>query len=208
MSDSFDHFGRQHQGIDQANIADDLPCLPIFLAGCNRLLITCGSTYTSRLWCCVELFVYVTMMRGGMNIAMPTISILGSTDDEKTAIRNRWFCFDANQCECFSPTDKERIFGVLEQCDGGVPKFNEHIQHLARELFSGVIYSNNSGAAVQAGARVFHSKSANGGESRPQSLPQLLAPSPSSAKISRKFFFQKNLAKFSLEKPMRPSENS
>merc|ERR1712216_844671 len=48
--------------IDQTNIALDLQCLPVFLAGCNTLLVTSGPYYTSRLWCCVELFVYTAMM--------------------------------------------------------------------------------------------------------------------------------------------------
>ena len=34
--------------IDQTNIQADLQCLPIFLAGCNLLLVISGSTYTSR----------------------------------------------------------------------------------------------------------------------------------------------------------------
>ena len=44
--------------IDQSNVQADLPCLPIFLAACNGLLIISGLTYPGRLWCCVELFVY------------------------------------------------------------------------------------------------------------------------------------------------------
>ena len=32
--------------INQANITEDLECLPIFLAGCNRLLVISGETYT------------------------------------------------------------------------------------------------------------------------------------------------------------------
>ena len=35
--------------IDQANISQDLECLPVFLAGSNCLLILSGLTYTSRL---------------------------------------------------------------------------------------------------------------------------------------------------------------
>merc|ERR1711908_167318 len=45
--------------IDQNAIKADLQCLPIFLASCNLLLVISGPTLTSRLWCCVELFVYV-----------------------------------------------------------------------------------------------------------------------------------------------------
>ena len=29
--------------------------------GCNLLLVISGPSYTFRLWCCVELFVYVSM---------------------------------------------------------------------------------------------------------------------------------------------------
>lgn len=47
--------------IDQANIEADLRCLPIYLAGCERLLICWGPTYIERLWCVVELYVFLQM---------------------------------------------------------------------------------------------------------------------------------------------------
>ena len=34
---------------DQSDIAADLRCLPIFLSGCNNLVIFSGESYTSRL---------------------------------------------------------------------------------------------------------------------------------------------------------------
>jgi len=37
--------------IDQRNVQEALACLPIFLAGCDRLLVLAGPTYSSRLWC-------------------------------------------------------------------------------------------------------------------------------------------------------------
>lgn len=52
--------------IEQTAVQDDLRCLPIFLAGCNRLVITCGATYTQRLWCCLELFVHMLMQTDAM----------------------------------------------------------------------------------------------------------------------------------------------
>ena len=45
--------------IDQNNIAASLPCLPIFLSGCKELLVVAGATYTSRLWCVMELFTFL-----------------------------------------------------------------------------------------------------------------------------------------------------
>merc|ERR1711874_570155 len=44
--------------INQSDIGADLQCLPIFLAGCNLLVFISGPSYTTRLWCCTELFVY------------------------------------------------------------------------------------------------------------------------------------------------------
>ena len=49
--------------IDQYYIQLDLRCLPIFGVNCYNLLVTSRATYTSRLWSCVEFFVYATMCR-------------------------------------------------------------------------------------------------------------------------------------------------
>lgn len=46
--------------IDQRNIFD-LQCLPIFLAGCDRLLVTKRLNVHVRLWCRLELFIYMQM---------------------------------------------------------------------------------------------------------------------------------------------------
>ena len=47
--------------IDQRSIEENLMCLPVFLAGCNQLFILCGETYLERLWCMLELFVFIQM---------------------------------------------------------------------------------------------------------------------------------------------------
>ena len=36
--------------IDQLDLDTSLACLPIFLTGCEHLLVLLGPTYTSRLW--------------------------------------------------------------------------------------------------------------------------------------------------------------
>ena len=45
--------------VDQNNIQQSLACLPIFLAGCQTLLVVAGTTYCSRLWGVMELFAFV-----------------------------------------------------------------------------------------------------------------------------------------------------
>ena len=37
--------------IKQDSIDEALACLPVFLAGCERMLVIAGKTYTTRLWC-------------------------------------------------------------------------------------------------------------------------------------------------------------
>ena len=47
--------------IDQNDVDSDLRCLPVFLAGCNSLLILAGETYSERLWCLIEVYVFLQM---------------------------------------------------------------------------------------------------------------------------------------------------
>lgn len=47
--------------LNQTQIDDEIACLPLFLAGCKQLLVLAGDTYLSRLWACVELYVFLEM---------------------------------------------------------------------------------------------------------------------------------------------------
>ena len=80
-----DRFRRTHQDrspifwldkacIDQTAIAESLACLPVFLAGCNSMLVIAGPTYTQRLWCVMELFTFQYMGGDISSIAFLPIS--------------------------------------------------------------------------------------------------------------------------------------
>lgn len=121
--------------IDQTQIQSDLACLPIFIAGCENLLICSGATYTSRLWCCVELFVYVQMKLSESVVNKPYILPLGRDEQDRAQVLARWQHFDASQCQCFDQNDKERIFSIIRTFPGGVTEFNEHVKKVASQLF-------------------------------------------------------------------------
>ena len=91
--------------IDQTNIAADLQYLPNLLAACNRLLILSGATYTDRLWCCVELFVYVIMQDQDESRGAPLIIALGATEGERVAVRDTWNIFNVQACHCSPQAD-------------------------------------------------------------------------------------------------------
>jgi len=44
--------------INQQNIDESLAALPVYLFGCQQLLILCGKTYLDRLWCLVEMLFF------------------------------------------------------------------------------------------------------------------------------------------------------
>jgi len=45
--------------IDQDKIEQSLAVLPLFLAGCHDLLVLPGASYGTRLWCIIELYVFL-----------------------------------------------------------------------------------------------------------------------------------------------------
>ena len=67
--------------INQQDIDLELACLPIFLSGCKTMLIAPGPTYTTRLWCVMELYTYSLM---GGDMALSTIEILPLLDVDAT----------------------------------------------------------------------------------------------------------------------------
>merc|ERR1711908_235014 len=119
--------------INQCAIADDLECLPIFIAGCNTMLVISGPTYTSRLWCVMELYVFFSM-QGVDEQQTPSVVITGATSLDRSQTRQSWACFDALQCRCFNPGDKERIMAVIQKGDGGIDRFNAVVQGFAASL--------------------------------------------------------------------------
>eukprot|EP00927_Polykrikos_kofoidii_P063238 TRINITY_DN5804_c1_g1_i1.p1 TRINITY_DN5804_c1_g1~~TRINITY_DN5804_c1_g1_i1.p1 ORF type:complete len:585 (-),score=83.56 TRINITY_DN5804_c1_g1_i1:83-1837(-) len=121
--------------IDQSNIRRDLQCLPIFLAACNSLVVCSGRTYTTRLWCCVELFVYARLLAEDSTRRPPVVVPLYSDESEFAAIRQAWRSFDASVCQCVVADDKTRIIGVIDHYPGGVLAFNAFIKDLGGELF-------------------------------------------------------------------------
>ena len=86
-----ENFKRSHKGreplvwidkfcIDQTNVTDNLACLPVYLSGCKKMVVFAGTTYTSRLWCILELFVYLQMLN-----SLQQDSMLASSGREITS---------------------------------------------------------------------------------------------------------------------------
>ena len=110
--------------IDQTNIRSDLRCLPVFLSGCRSLVVLPGATYASRLWCVLEIFVY--LRTGGTHERLLAYSLGG--EEVKQALCR----FDASKAKCFLRSDRERLLGVIEAAFGDCTPFNA----LVRDIFT------------------------------------------------------------------------
>ena len=128
--------------IDQLNIDASLACLPIFLAGCRQLLILLGPTYPSRLWCVMELFVYVRM--GGTRADI-VVKLLDETTDLAQSLAR----FDAGKAKCFLDRDKQKLWAVIEASFGTFHPFNK----LVRGIFAEQLVESTKSPTVPKGKR-------------------------------------------------------
>ena len=100
--------------IDQLNIDASLSSLPVFLSGCQELLVLAGATYPSRLWCVMELFVFLRM--GG---ARENMHVKPLTESDVLQFTQ----FDAARARCFLDADRQRLLAVIEACFGTFTSF-------------------------------------------------------------------------------------
>jgi len=134
--------------IDQTNIQRDLRCLPIFLSGCRQMVVLCGPTYFSRLWCIIELFTYVHIGRHADSIEIRPVWRAGVfQDQDKRAAEASLEHFDAAQCTCSRPEDKRKMLSVICAAFGDLNSFNEVVHSMFQDVDWQFSPSTPSGSA-------------------------------------------------------------
>jgi len=122
--------------IDQNNIEDDLRCLPVFVSGCKSMVILCGTSYLSRLWCIVELMTWMQIHGSIENVTLLNVLRYGREDEDFMDILGSFQSFDARSCECFKKDDKERLMVIIETAWGTIESFNAAIAGVVGSLRS------------------------------------------------------------------------
>ena len=112
--------------IDQSNIDASLAGLPIFLAGCGDMLCLVGMTYAERLWCIMEIFVYLRM--GGHEDKL-LIKCLREGHDLPMLTR-ALTSFDALRAKTRLDKDRQKLVAVIEGTFGSVQPFNALVREL------------------------------------------------------------------------------
>ncbi|CAJ1427443.1 unnamed protein product [Effrenium voratum] len=111
--------------IDQNDVENSLACLPIYLASCSRLVVICGETYLSRLWCIIELFVFLEM--GGSPNNLEVILL----PDQNQRIAGQIANFEPTAATCSQLETTDMLQSVLEAGSSGL----EGIKELIRKHF-------------------------------------------------------------------------
>ena len=99
--------------------------MPFFLSGCRSRVVLAGPTYASRLWCVVELFVFLRM--GGEKERIRVLE-LGGVD-----VRGALNRFDAAHAKCFLVEDQERLLAIVEAGFGSLAPFSALIRGIFRD---------------------------------------------------------------------------
>lgn len=104
--------------IDQTNITQQLPSLPVYLAGCKTVLALQGRSYFERLWCILELHIFHQM--GGSLDQIVFIPL----DDCENDVQVRGNSFDVRHAHASQVNDQERLLAVIEGSGEGIGAFN------------------------------------------------------------------------------------
>merc|ERR1712196_139250 len=109
---------------DSNDVHKDLPCLPYYLGACKSLLVTCGATYMSRIWCVTELVAYLQLRGEPQNVVLQQLG-QGAHNFSR---------FDVHKASCSASQDKEYMLAVAEESFGDLDAFNSEVRKLLGPL--------------------------------------------------------------------------
>lgn len=121
-------------GIDERGADMDLQYLPIFPQGCSRLVVLCGPTYLSCLWCILEIFTHVRTSGSTGSIELVQVLRAGFELDDARAIQSAFDRFDARDCQCFDPGDTQRVLATVGAVCGSLDEFNESMKGIIENM--------------------------------------------------------------------------
>jgi hypothetical protein len=115
--------------IDQSNIDESLKCLPVFLAGAQRMVILAGPSYPRRLWCIIEAFTFLRVGADPSRIKVIPLGLMSSraSGDATSAtdrVRDAFAAFDIRDAQCYA-ADRDRLLGAIESAFDNLDEFNK-----------------------------------------------------------------------------------
>ena len=113
-------------------------CLPVHLAACKKFLMIAGSTYTSRMWCILEIFVFLAAVNDPTRLECIPLSkaqdsIAGAEGLTEKEIADDEFLqmfrkFTVADCQCFSKDTRDKLLSIIEAGCGTLDDFDALIR--------------------------------------------------------------------------------
>ena len=139
--------------LNQQSIQESLVHLPVHLAGSNHMLALVGPSYVTRLWCLMEIFVFVQMRPQDVLKIVPVVDhtsesfalidgrkeSLGGRSGRRpptgalepiSRLENRFKRMDARVAGCSNANDREQILAIIESAYGDVRSFNLEVRQV------------------------------------------------------------------------------
>ena len=123
--------------IDQNRITESLECLPVYLAGCKDLLVLAGQSYHTRLWCVMEIFVYLRMGGDRAHMVVRLLNPHAGDDEHEHDLALLASKFDAGMSQCFLDGDRQRLLAVIEASFGTFEPFNKIVRGVFHDKLVG-----------------------------------------------------------------------
>ena len=111
-----------------------LALLPLYIAGCQHMLVLAGSTFIERLWCVIEIFFCFLRMGGTLDRITVVPVLAAAAQDEEgwaaavSAARARFAQFDVANASCAREEDTQRLLACIEMGFGTYEPFNKLVQ--------------------------------------------------------------------------------
>eukprot|EP00434_Breviolum_minutum_P037642 symbB.v1.2.033386.t1/scaffold4123.1/size58836/6 len=113
--------------INQRQIADGLRVLPVNVMACREVLVLCGPTYPTRLWCAWELCVLLSFMH--VQEALNHVVVMPLSEAALLQLTT----FDCSVSSCYDPNEELRLRHVIDAI--GTERFESKIRQLGQLIF-------------------------------------------------------------------------
>lgn len=111
--------------INQHEISNGLRVLPITIMSCEKMLILCGKTYLSRLWCVWELFTLVTFQEGNASYMLQVECL-----EKNVTTSSDFNSFKVECAHCYDPNEEKKVLNVVKSV--GIEHFENTIRDLGK----------------------------------------------------------------------------
>jgi hypothetical protein len=147
------HFREKHSGrepvlwldracFSQADMESNLAALPAYIMGCRSLLCIVGASYSSRLWCLFECFMFLAA--GGKEVTTVTLAAIEAQQQQG---RDVWGDVQLRRAQCTFEGDRQRLLATMESAEGDLSAHDLQLQAALRRS----VLPSRSAATTSAG---------------------------------------------------------